>query len=77
MKAHVEEDRTGFRLTDVENAGMERGRERGNSGRVIGGRGTMKRSEGSPADITSFDMSQRRQTKEGRDERVPWGTLRI
>jgi len=34
-----------------------RGRERGNGGRVIGGRGTMERSEGSPADITSFGKS--------------------
>jgi len=57
MKAHVEEDRTGFRLTDAENAGMERGRERGNGGRMIGGRGTMEGSEGSPADITLFGVS--------------------
>jgi len=44
VKAIVEEDRTGSRLTYAKQEGVERSEERGNGGRVIGGRGTMQRS---------------------------------
>ena len=44
VKAHFEEDRTGFRLTYAENEGVERSKERRNGGWVIGGRGKMERS---------------------------------
>ena len=44
VKAHIEEDRTGSRLTCEEKEGVERSKERGNDGRAIEGRGTMERS---------------------------------
>ena len=44
MKAYVDEDRTGSRLTYAEKERVERGKKRRNGGRAIGGRGIMKRS---------------------------------
>jgi len=44
VQAHVEEDRTGSRCTYAEKEGVERSKERMNSGRVIRGRGKMGRS---------------------------------
>jgi len=43
VKAHVEEDLTGSRLTYAEKEGVERSKESRNGGRVIGGRGKMER----------------------------------
>jgi len=43
VKAHIEEDRTGFRLAYTEKEGVERRTERRNGGRAIGGRGKMER----------------------------------
>ena len=42
LKAHIEEDRTGSKLTYAEKEGVERSQERGNGGRVVGGRGTKR-----------------------------------
>jgi len=44
LKAHVKEERTRARSTYVEKEGVERIKERRNSGRAIGGRGKMGRS---------------------------------
>jgi len=44
VKAHVEEDRTGSRLTYVEKERVKRKRDRWNGGRAIGGRGIMERN---------------------------------
>jgi len=44
VKAHVEEDRTGSRLTYAEKEEVERSKERRNGGGIMGGRGTMERS---------------------------------
>jgi len=46
VQAHAEEDRTGSRLTNAEKEGMERSEERGNGGRVMGGRGTKRKGAG-------------------------------
>jgi len=43
VQAHVKEDRTGSRFTYAEKEGVERSKERRNSGRAIGGRGEMER----------------------------------
>jgi len=40
VQAHVDEDQTESRLTNAEKEGMERSEERGQGGRLIGGRGT-------------------------------------
>jgi len=45
VKAHIEEERTRVRSTYAEKEGVERIKERRNGGgRVIGGRGKMRRS---------------------------------
>jgi len=44
VKAHVEKDWTGSRLTYAEKEGVERSKEKRNGGRVIEGRGKMERS---------------------------------
>jgi len=44
VKAHVEEDRIGSRLTYAEKEGVERSEERRNGERAIGGRGKIRRS---------------------------------
>jgi len=44
VKAHVEEDWTGSRLTSAEKEGVERSKERRNGGRAIGGTVIVERS---------------------------------
>jgi len=44
LKAYVEEDRIASRFTYAKKEGVERGKERRNGGRAIGGRGKMGRS---------------------------------
>jgi len=44
VKAHVEEDQTGSRLTYGEKEGVERSKERRNGARTIGGIGIIERS---------------------------------
>ena len=44
VKAHVEEDLTGSRLTYAEKEGVERSKERRNGARTIGGIGIIERS---------------------------------
>jgi len=44
LKAHAEEELTRARSTYGEKEGVERIKERRNGGRVIGGRGKMRRS---------------------------------
>ena len=44
VKAHVQEDRTGSRLTYAEKEGVERSKERRNGWRMIGGKGIMEQS---------------------------------
>jgi len=46
VKAHIKKDRTESRLTYAEKEGVERSEERGNSGRVIGERGTKRKEAG-------------------------------
>jgi len=43
VQEHVEANRTGSRVTNPEKEGMERSEDRGNGGRVIGGRGTKRK----------------------------------
>ena len=44
VQAHIEVNPTGSRLTYAEKEGVERGKKRRNGGRVIGGRGEIRRS---------------------------------
>jgi len=44
VKTHAKEDQTGSRLAYLEKKGVEKSKDRRNGGRVIGGRGIMKRN---------------------------------
>jgi len=44
VKAHVQEDWTGSRLTYAEKEGVKRSKKRRNGGRAIRGRGMMERN---------------------------------
>ena len=46
VKSHAEEDLTGSRLTSAEKEVTERSEERGNGGRVMGGKGTKHKGAG-------------------------------
>jgi len=68
VKAHVEENRTGSRLTNAEKESMERSEKRGNGGRLIGGRGTKRKGAQWGVGRRGREVEGRRRGRERRGE---------